>query len=70
MVSLDLSDFLSEYLHMTSQFFSRQSIGNLFFYETSMILFKIKQKKNLIKKFVGTPPWNQDLNGIRRESIR
>jgi hypothetical protein len=36
-----LSDFLSEYLHMTSQFFPRQSIGNLFFYETSMFFHRM-----------------------------
>jgi hypothetical protein len=36
MVSLDFERILSKYLHMTSQFFPRQSIGNLFFYETSM----------------------------------
>jgi hypothetical protein len=42
-------------------------ITGIFFSSFFSILFKIKAKKILIKIFVGTPPWNQDLNGIRRD---
>jgi hypothetical protein len=46
-----LSDFLSEYLHMTSQFFPRQSIGNLFFYETSMESLEIGRENVIFGHF-------------------